>query len=419
MYKISTSQLKETCSLLNKANKPLMFFGTYGIGKSEMIFQWAKEQAVKEHREFVDWVRASEEEQKKALESPEKYYAFVDIRISQLDAGDLRGIPIIANTTKDYLQLVTLKWINYITQPLASGCVFFDEINLAMPSIVASAYAIINDKVISDRAISKKIFICAAGNTIEDTDMVQPMSKPLLDRFAVAELVLDKKYWLSEYAVKHINPYLYAFCDWDKDYIHKKSKTDGIKDVTPRGISNASLLLNNVDFNNSEEVYRAIALCVGEDFASRFKAYYNHVIALDWDKLYKDPTQIESMNIDLLYATMGGLVASLKECSQSSKSVNEFIMNSYDMLNLICYFPSEYVMAMFRQCQKYTLFCNKDKQLNPNLLQIFYKICILGKLSLDDDKSKKKAEDKIKAIFKLFSKRHYSLFEELSKYIGK
>lgn len=421
MYKISTKELKETCSLLNAAHKPLMFFGTYGIGKSEMIFQWSAEQAKRESRTFLDWNRSTQEMQDDALAHPEQYYVFIDIRISQLDAGDLRGIPLISNTSKDYLQLITLRWINYITKKDASGCVFFDEINLAMPTVTASAYAIINDRVISDRSISNKVFICAAGNTIEDTDMVQVMSKPLLDRFAVAELMLDKSYWL-EYAISHINPYLYAFCDWDKDYIHKRAKTDGMKDVTPRGISNASLLLNEVDFKDSGAVYKAIALCVGEDFATRFKAYYEHVRALNWDELFEDPSKIKDMNIDIKYAAMGAIVSELKACSENATDTKNLIDKIYNYLVLTCNFPSDYVMAMLKQCNSFVPKCfeeaqkGKETTTKVTLLTLIYKICILGKIKGIDDKTPK-AKKQVDELFKIFKKDHYDIFEKLTHFI--
>lgn len=421
MYKITTKELKETCSLLNAAHKPLMFFGTYGIGKSEMIYQWAADQAKKEERTFLDWNRSTQEAQDDALAHPDNYYVFIDIRISQLDAGDLRGIPMISNSSKDYLQLVTLRWINYITKKDASGCVFFDEINLAMPTITASAYAIINDRVISDRSISSKVFICAAGNTIEDTDMVQPMSKPLLDRFAVAELQLDKKYWL-EYAISNINPYLYAFCDWDKDFIHKKSKNDSIKDITPRGISNASLLLNEVDFNDAAAVYKAVALCVGEDFATRFKAYYEHVRALDWEKLFEDPSLIKAMNIDIKYAAMGAIVSQLKECAQQATSVKDLVNKCYNYLVLTCNFPSDYVMAILRQCNSFVPKCfeeaqkGKENATKVTLLALIYKICILGKIKGIDDKSPK-SKKQVDTLYKLFKDNHYEIFEKLTHFI--
>ena len=174
MFQISTEDLKPTIQMLRKAAKPFLVIGTYGIGKSEMIFQSAMEEAEKNHKIFLDWNRTSKEIKKDAMLNPGKYHMFVDIRISQMDEGDLRGIPVIGGVINadadNELKLVTLGWINYITKPEASGTVFFDELNLARPSVTASAYSIINDRVISDRAISKDVFIIAAGNKESDCD---------------------------------------------------------------------------------------------------------------------------------------------------------------------------------------------------------------------------------------------------------
>lgn len=411
MFKVKTSELKNTCSLLYSAHKPIMFFGTYGIGKSEMMLQWAMTEAAKQSRIFLDWNRTSSEVQNDSLRNPEKYFVYIDIRLSQLDAGDLRGLPNFAST-KEYLDLIALKWVNYITKEKASGVVFFDEINLASPMIMQSAYAIINDRVISDRSISKNVFIVAAGNTIEDTDMVQPLPKPLLDRFAVAELVLDKDYWLDEYADKYVNPHITAFCRWKKDMIFQKAKSDAVKDITPRGISNASKLLDKVDFKDSNAVYTALSLFVGEVFTSEFRAYYNYFKTLDWDDLKDNPEQIEDTDLDHMWAIMGGAISEIKAVSEREdvKNMGDIYKGIIDYINILCYMPSDMIIAALKQFKSVVPYfkIKENPEYKGDLFALITVFLMTGTIS---EKLAPTIKGKCDKVYKLFKERHGKQFQ--------
>ena len=423
MYTIKTSELKSTIAKLRKARKPFLILGTYGIGKSEMVLQDAQEEAEKLNRKFLDWNRTSVAERREAKLHPEKYYMFVDIRISQLDEGDLRGIPLVGNVPINIdeeleLKLATFGWINYITKTGAAGTVFFDELNLARQSVTASAYSIINDKVISDRAISPDVFIVAAGNKEEDCDLVQPIAEPLKDRFAMAELLLDKSYWL-DWASKNINPYLYAFCCWDKDMIHKPAKLgQNDKAITPRGIYNASCVLNQVDFENKKDVRDAVALCVGEEFALKFIAYYEHVRAINWEKLENEPESVENLDTEKQYAVMGAAAAKIKACAEESvSSIGEFFEKTFIPLYVLTFLPSDFVMASIKQFTNITLNCigkSKNTDIKISVSNLLAKLFLLGIKGFNDSKTySPKLLEKIKKIETNFKKRHSKVFTNI------
>ena len=415
MFQISTAELKPTISILRKATRPFLLIGTYGIGKSEMIFQSAIEAAQASNRIFLDWNRSSKEEKEDAKRNPSKYHMFVDIRISQLDDGDLLGIPVIGGidaSNINELKLVTLGWINYITLPGAAGTVFFDEINLARPSVTASAYSIINDKVISDRAISPDVFIVAAGNKEEDCDLVQPIADPLLDRFAVAELKFDTNTWL-EWAAKNINPYLYAFCKWKPDNIHRPRHQE--KSVTPRGIYNASCILNQIDFEKENLVHRAIALCVGQAFATEFLAYYKYVTALNWDVLKTSPSDVSEYDTEKQYAVMGSAVAKIKlAANQENKNVGSFFEEICLPLTVISYLPSDFVMAIIKQfTSMYVTLDDKNKS-KITLANILLKLMLQGPKSFKDASKFTKGQiEKMQDLEKLFKAKHVKIFSQI------
>lgn len=83
MQQITTKQLPSILSAYANAKRALMVYGTYGIGKSEMTYQWSVARAEKMGREFIDWIRSPEVKIKDAMEHPEKYFAFIDIKIGR------------------------------------------------------------------------------------------------------------------------------------------------------------------------------------------------------------------------------------------------------------------------------------------------------------------------------------------------
>lgn len=412
MYQLLSSKLKSKLSLLESCNIPTMVFGSYGIGKSQMIFQWAKNEMAqkKYNRIFLDWNRTSDEIKDDALIHPEKYYVFVDIRISQIDSTDLRGLPNLVSN-KDFLDLIPLKWIKIITKENAAGCVFFDEINLAAPLVSAAAYSIINDKFIADSPISKDVFIIAAGNTIKDTSLVQDLPKPLLDRLAAFEMQLDKEYWLSEFAAENINPFLYAFLNWKKDWIHQTCDNEYIKDSTPRGIEKASKLISKVDFDNKKEIYDLLSITVGEAFAAEFQGYYNYFHSLNWDDLLKNPETVEDMKLELQYAILGGALSQLKAFEEKGKfkTLDSFFINAAPYLKVLCHIPrSEMLLSGLLQMKAIKVTTTTEE----NAYIIFQKLVMLyqGKYAKVSKEVSKLCMD----IYGIFSKNHKSVLNQFA-----
>ena len=144
---------------------PLDVKGATGIGKSWVVKDEAQKIANQKKKKFVEWNEISDD-QKRQLLKPElinKAFIFADIRLSQMDPSDLRGLPSLEGNTVEWKP--NLIW-KVLSNPEADGIVFFDEMNLSCPSIQASAYQIINDHQIGEIAISKNVFMISAGNRL-------------------------------------------------------------------------------------------------------------------------------------------------------------------------------------------------------------------------------------------------------------
>lgn len=359
MKKIRIGDLKKHISFFDKANIPLMVYGTFGIGKSQIVRESALDKAESmPSRRYLNWMSASNEEKFDAIKNPSKYFAFIDIRLSQLEPSDIRGIPnIFGQGENPCLQTIPWSWIVYICRDGASGTLFLDEINLAAPQIAASAYQVINDRIISDRRISSGVNIVAAGNSLNDTDIVYEMPNPLKDRFAEIEVEFNAEDWLRNWAVYNCHPYVYAFCSFKSEWIHHKFPKGEEKNVTPRGIERVSTILKSADINSREQldlfIIDLIAASVGESWALQFKAYMSIYESINFKALTATPEALldkSTFNTERLYAVMGGVVERFSRIFRNSTAPQiEKIADMCALMRIAAYLPTNLFVLAFRQ----------------------------------------------------------------------
>jgi hypothetical protein len=285
------------------AKIPLFVYGGYGIGKSAIPKQVFEEEAKRQNREFVVWDKTTKEQKEAMIANPEKYFLFCDQRVGQMDVTDLRGIPNMMNA--DMLQTIPYAWVIYFSQPKASGALFFDELNLAVPTVAGSAYQIIHDRSVSDRKLSDDVFIFGAGNRAEDRAHTFDMPAPLRDRFAEVEVHHNVDEW-AEWASGVVNPHLIAFIQWKPNLLYNVNSKKNDKDSTPRGIERASTLIGDLDIT-SNDAFELVSISLGEAFATQFQAYSKYYSQLKWDSIYKKPEQVKGFEVDKLWAVAGGM----------------------------------------------------------------------------------------------------------------
>lgn len=322
MIKVLISDLSKTLLRFAKADIPVMVYGAPGVGKSMVMLQ-ASQEACTGYvgRKHVHWNNLTEGEKLECTESPEKYFVYFDMRLSQAEPSSISGIP---NMNSKSLDFIPWSWATYFINPKAAGWMFFDEINLAPPAIAAAAYQIIHDRVVSDRRLSRDVRIFAAGNRTEDKAFTFDMPMPLRDRFAEVEAVLDVDGWLNWARSSGVNTHLCQFINWKNGYLYTLDKVNKSADKasTPRGVVRASALLEGFSDIDEEGVYSALSAAVGESFANEFNAYIKLYQSIDWDKLLDNPdAAMKNMQSDVLYAVIGGL------CDRLTKEVTQLNAN--------------------------------------------------------------------------------------------
>ena len=247
-------------------NEPVMLWGGPGLGKSEAVNQLAKKLNA----------------------------VMVDIRLSQYDSVDLRGFPGVDATTSltCWHPPSTLPFVGNNAFPDDQMIILFlDEMNSAVPAVLAPAYQIINDKRCGEFPLKPNVRIIAAGNREGDRGVTTRMPMPLANRFTHVEVAADVDAWCA-WAQDAGHPAIgIAFMQFRKEllYTFDPAKTDKAF-ATPRTWNKA---LKYYASNMPEDVkMAAMAGAVGDGPSADFWTFVDtwHKIIPIADIL-KNPTK--------------------------------------------------------------------------------------------------------------------------------
>jgi hypothetical protein len=305
--KLDHEELKSHIEDNMRAGNSLYVWGTTGIGKSQTVEEISRKKADELGKEFVMWNKLSRKEKHSLLDSLDKYYIFIDIRLSQMDPSDLRGLPDLNG--KESVEWKVPFWVYVISQKDANGVLFFDELNLAPPSIQASAYQIINDKAIGEVAISPDVFIIGAGNRIEDKANVYDLPKPLQNRFCHCQLKVPHIDDWTEWAMeKDVDSRIITFLKYRPPLLFDfdtKSKEKAFP--TPRSWGEfANKLIKGLPDDTNEQLRRIrtlVSSSVGSKAAQEFTSFIKLKKKINLQDILKNPEKAsEIKEMDMKYS---------------------------------------------------------------------------------------------------------------------
>lgn len=358
---IKHGELKQLIKAGYNANCSLDVKGQPGIGKSEIIFDEAQKISDEEKREFIYWnnldLNAKLELNKRGAK---KVFIFADLRLSQFDQTDLKGFPKTEGTHAYWLPNLLF---SILSDPEAKGLIFFDEMNLANPSVVASAYQIINDSKIGEMPISEGVYCISAGNGMEDTNNAFEDPAPLNNRRMNVTLLPpdferedgeDWFTWASTNGVDgRIISYHAAYSGTKLQVFNPTNKEKSFP--SPRTWKKYSdMVKDNEDLKYVQLVGEAIVGPLAKEFVSFVKLSVN----VNVDGIIKNPKTIEKYyrpdKISLLYSIVGAITEKYKQKPE--------ILNQ--MLKITHHLKPEFGMFMLKMAKNMT----KDKDTFVNRL---------------------------------------------------
>ncbi len=273
---------------------PVMLWGPPGVGKSQLISQLASEHGV----------------------------AVIDIRLSQMEPSDLRGIPFrVENTVEWAIPSILPNEEKHGKK----GVLFLDEITSAPPTVSAAAYQLILDRRLGEYTVPDGWVIFAAGNRQGDRGVTYTMPAPLANRFTHYEFDVHLDDWVTWAWKNGIDERVIAFLRFRPELLFDFDPAHNpVAFPSPRSWEFAHRSLQKFK-DSSELLVGAMQACVGPAAGIELKAFVDNLDNLpDIDLIIKGESNEVPKEIDLQYAVSTALVGRAIRAKGSSDEIKIF-----------------------------------------------------------------------------------------------
>ncbi|CAK0775289.1 AAA domain-containing protein [Gammaproteobacteria bacterium] len=257
---------------------PVMLWGPPGVGKSQMVAQIAAHHDV----------------------------PIIDIRLSQMEPTDLRGIPFRVDNL--------VEWAIPELLPDAkrhgpSGILFLDEITSAPPTVSASAYQLILDRRLGHYRVPDGWALFAAGNRQGDRGVTYTMPAPLANRFSHFEVETHLDDWAMWANTNAIDTRLIAFLRFKPELLFDFDPAHNpVAFPSPRSWEFAHRALQKFG-NNHTLLCGVLQACVGLAAGIEFHAFVRKMDQMpDINAILAGESVAMPREVDLQYAVAAALV---------------------------------------------------------------------------------------------------------------
>jgi len=269
---------QEFLATLQGSHTPVMLWGPPGVGKSQIVAQVGQRHQV----------------------------PVIDIRLSQMEPSDLRGIPFREGNLVEWAIPAMLP---NAQRHSAQGILFLDEITSAVPSVSAAAYQLILDRRLGDYSVPEGWAIFAAGNRQGDRGVTYTMPAPLANRFSHFEVDLNLDDWVAWAYQNKIDERIIGFLRFRPELLFKFDPAHNpVAFPTPRSWEFAHRALQKFD-SSPQLLLNTLQACVGSAAGIELKAFVDHLHQMpDLDAILRGETVKTPKEVDLQYAVASALV---------------------------------------------------------------------------------------------------------------
>ena len=346
--KINHNQLHSILNISYENRLPVFIHGTFGIGKSFTVKEWAKAKAKELGLIFSESVQDI---------NSEKHFLCLVIPLHQYDSAEVKGIPVKSADGKSTEFLPTS-----LLPRIGSGILFFDELNLAPPMIQANAYQLIHDRRLGNYVLPDGYVSYGAGNTDSDMAHTFSMANPLKNRFGHAELTVPTvDRWVKDFAIQHgIDNREIAFLSSREQYLFSydaDSTNEQTAIASPRTWEMMSKAISKLE-NDSPMLETFVGMFVGTGIAREFMAHIKLIQSYDIASIMKGGEFKTPKEIDEIYAFISGVVSYYLKNLET-----DMAKRFYEVLSKL---PKEYsFMGMFLVVKQDKAFFKKMKTILP------------------------------------------------------
>lgn len=270
---------REFLSAAEGHHTPVMMWGPPGVGKSQMVSEVAAKHGV----------------------------PVIDIRLSQMEPSDLRGIPFRVG---DHVDWAIPSILPDAKRHGDKGILFLDEITSAPPSVSAAAYQLILDRRLGAYEVPPGWAIFAAGNRQGDRGVTYAMPAPLANRFSHFDVEANLDDWSQWAYENNIDERLIGFLRFRPELLFDFDPArNPTAFPTPRSWEFAHRALQKFG-DHPDLLGPALAACVGQAAGIEFSAYLANLSRMpDLDAIVEGRSADVPRDTDLQYAVASALVA--------------------------------------------------------------------------------------------------------------
>ncbi len=280
------------------SHTPVMLWGPPGVGKSDLIAQIGER-----HNAPV-----------------------IDVRLSQMEPSDLRGIPFRESNHGNH----SVEWAIPSMLPDekrhgSQGILFLDEITSAVPSVSAAAYQLILDRRLGDYRVPDGWAIFAAGNRQGDRGVTYTMPSPLANRFSHYEVDINLDDWVGWAYKHHIDEKIIAFLRFRPELLFDFDPAHNpVAFPSPRSWQFAHQALQKFT-ETPHLLLGTLQACVGAAAGIELKAFIDSMDQMpDLDAILRGEDIKAPKEIDLQYAVATALVGRAIRARETDQATNTY-----------------------------------------------------------------------------------------------
>jgi predicted nucleic-acid-binding protein len=349
VMEVTHKELKSLIETYYKNKIAFFCWGRFGIGKSRVVRDMAEQIAKQKKKELVVWNEITKEEKLNIYGTKIKNsFIFMDIRLSEFDASDIKGLPQLEQKLNDWLEWKMPFFAKVLEHSESDGILIFDEINLSTPLVMSSCYKIIYDRIINEGKISDNWLILGAGNVSEDRAYTSEVAPPLRDRGGEVELKIPSVEDWTDWSIKNkIDSRIIGFLNSKSSNLWKVNYEDNQKFTTPRAWERVSSLTKGVQDYSKLKLISSSA--IGEGTALEFVAFCKIQEKLKVEEIIKNPKLLErkGLKVDEKYFVVTAVADKYRDKKAKFEKIIE-ITKVLDRMGDV-----EFVALMWRMCCAY------------------------------------------------------------------
>ncbi len=280
---------QEFLSTQSGHHTPVMLWGPPGVGKSQMVAQIAARHAAQ----------------------------VIDVRLSQMEPSDLRGIPFRVG---DLVEWAVPAMLPDAARHGSEGILFLDEVTSAPPAVSAAAYQLILDRRLGAYEVPAGWAIFAAGNRQGDRGVVYTMPAPLANRFSHFEVETHLDDWVAWAYRNQIDERIIAFLRFRPELLFDFDPAHNpVAFASPRSWEFAHRALQKFE-GHADLLQGALQACVGPAAGVEVHAFVNSLDQMpDLDAILRGEEVAAPQEIDLQYAVAAALVGRAIRAADSAE----------------------------------------------------------------------------------------------------